>query len=64
MLSAARHVAGLSQRTSCIRRAYQLQFEALLAAARASSSPNGFTLVCLLGLLRLRVFEATGDQPR
>ena len=37
-----------------------LQFEALLTAARTSSNPNDFALVCLLGLLGLRVFEATG----
>jgi len=32
----------------------------LLTAARRSSNPNDFALVCLLGLLGLRVFEATG----
>lgn len=37
-----------------------LQFEALLTAARASQNTNDFALVCLLGLLGLRVFEATG----
>jgi site-specific recombinase XerD len=37
-----------------------LQFEALLTAARTSSNRNDFALVCLLGLLGLRVFEATG----
>ena len=37
-----------------------LQFEALLTAARTSANPNDFALVCLLGLLGLRVFEATG----
>jgi hypothetical protein len=36
-----------------------LQFKALLTAARTSANPNDFALVCLLGLLRLRVFEAT-----
>lgn len=37
-----------------------LQFEAMLAAARDSSNPNDFALVCLLGLLGLRIFETTG----
>ena len=37
-----------------------LQFEALLSAARSSANPYDFALVCLLGLLGLRVFEATG----
>jgi site-specific recombinase XerD len=37
-----------------------LQFEALLTAARTSANPNDFALVSLLGLLGLRVFEATG----
>ncbi|SPT51849.1 tyrosine-type recombinase/integrase [Actinomadura madurae] len=37
-----------------------LQFEALLAAARASSNSNDFALVAMLGLLGLRIFEATG----
>lgn len=36
------------------------QFEALLAAARSSANRYDFALVCLLGLLGLRVFEATG----
>jgi hypothetical protein len=36
-----------------------LQFEATLAAARDSTNPNDFALVCLLGLLGLRIFEAT-----
>jgi integrase/recombinase XerD len=39
-----------------------LQFEALLSAARSSTNPNDFALVCLLGLLGLRVFEATGTN--
>jgi integrase/recombinase XerD len=39
-----------------------LQFEARLAAARSSTNPNDFALVCLLGLLGLRVFEATGTN--
>ena len=37
-----------------------LQFEVLLSAGRNSNNPNDFALVCLLGLLGLRVFEATG----
>ncbi|XRQ09650.1 tyrosine-type recombinase/integrase [Actinomadura welshii] len=37
-----------------------LQLETLLSAARASSNPNDFALVAMLGLLRLRIFEATG----
>jgi integrase/recombinase XerD len=36
-----------------------LQFEAILAAARDSSNPSDFALVCLLGLLGLRISEAT-----
>ncbi|MDP9093138.1 MAG: tyrosine-type recombinase/integrase [Actinomycetota bacterium] len=36
-----------------------LQFEAMLAAARDSTNTNDFALVCLLGLLGLRIFEAT-----
>jgi integrase/recombinase XerD len=35
-----------------------LQFESMLAAARDSSHPSDFALVCLLGLLGLRIFEA------
>lgn len=37
-----------------------LQFEALLSAARKSSNVNDFALVTMLGLLGLRIFEATG----
>ena len=37
-----------------------LQLEALLTAARHSENQYDFALVCLLGLLGLRVFEATG----
>ncbi|MCW2882520.1 MAG: Site-specific recombinase XerD [Sphaerisporangium sp.] len=37
-----------------------LQFEALLSAARQSANPNDFALVAMLGLLGLRIFEATG----
>ena len=37
-----------------------LQFEALLTAARQSSNPCDFPLVAMLGLLGLRIFEATG----
>jgi integrase len=36
-----------------------LQFEALLTAARESSNPSDFALVAMLGLLGLRIFEAT-----
>jgi integrase/recombinase XerD len=36
-----------------------LQFEALLTAARESPSPCDFALVTMLGLLGLRIFEAT-----
>jgi integrase/recombinase XerD len=37
-----------------------LQFEALLTAARQSTDPCAFALVAMLGLLGLRIFEATG----
>src|SRR5437764_13240129 len=37
-----------------------LQFEALLTAARESFHPCDFALVAMLGLLGLRIFEATG----
>jgi integrase/recombinase XerD len=37
-----------------------LQFEALLTAARTSPNRNDFALVAMLGLLGLRIFEATG----
>jgi integrase/recombinase XerD len=37
-----------------------LQLEALLTAARLSPNRFDFALVCLLGLLGLRIFEATG----
>jgi site-specific recombinase XerD len=37
-----------------------LQFEALLTTARASASPYDFALAAMLGLLGLRIFEATG----
>jgi integrase/recombinase XerD len=36
-----------------------LQFEAMLAAARDSTNPSDFALVCLLGLLGLRISEVT-----
>jgi len=36
-----------------------LQFEALLTAARESANPYNFALVAMLGLLGLRIFEAT-----
>ena len=37
-----------------------LQFEAMLTAARESSNRCDFALVAMLGLLGLRIFEATG----
>jgi integrase len=37
-----------------------LQFEAMLTAARDSANTNDFALVAMLGLLGLRIFEATG----
>jgi hypothetical protein len=37
-----------------------LQFEALLTAARESANPFDFALIAMLGLLGLRIFEATG----
>src|SRR5215467_13853543 len=37
-----------------------LQFEAMLTAARESSNPYDFALVAMLGLLGLRIFEASG----
>jgi site-specific recombinase XerD len=37
-----------------------LQFEALLTAARESTNRYDFALVAMLGLLGLRIFEATG----
>jgi integrase/recombinase XerD len=36
-----------------------LQFEALLTDARESPNPHDFALVAMLGLLGLRIFEAT-----
>ena len=37
-----------------------MQFEALLTAARQSANIFDFALVTLLGLLGLRIFEASG----
>src|SRR3954452_8567516 len=37
-----------------------LQFEALLSSARDSHNPNDLALVAMLGLLGLRILEATG----
>jgi integrase/recombinase XerD len=37
-----------------------LQFEAMLTAARESTNSFDFALVCLLGLLGLRIFETVG----
>jgi integrase/recombinase XerD len=39
-----------------------LQFEAMLAASRQSTNDFDFALVTLLGLLGLRIFEATGSN--
>jgi integrase/recombinase XerD len=39
-----------------------LQFEALLTAARESLNASDFALVTMLGLLGLRIFEATGTN--
>jgi len=39
-----------------------LQFEATLTAAKASSNDCDFALVAMLGLLGLRIFEATGSN--
>jgi integrase/recombinase XerD len=39
-----------------------LQFEALLSAARTSANRCDFALVTMLGLLGLRIFEATGSN--
>ncbi len=36
-----------------------LQFEAMLTASRESANPYAFALVAMLGLLGLRIFEAT-----
>jgi site-specific recombinase XerD len=37
-----------------------LQFEAMISAGRDSTNDNDFALVAMLGLLGLRIFEATG----
>ena len=37
-----------------------LPFEALLTPARDSANRNDFALISMLGLLGLRIFEATG----
>ena len=41
-----------------------LQLEAMLSAGRQSANINDFALVTMLGLLGLRIFEATGRQDR
>jgi integrase/recombinase XerD len=41
-----------------------LQLEAMLHAARESANPNDFALVVMLGLLGLRIFEATAPASR
>jgi integrase/recombinase XerD len=40
----------------------RLQFEAMLTAGRESANPCDFALVAMLGLLGLRIFEATGSN--
>jgi len=40
-----------------------LQLEAMISAARDSENINDFVLVAMLGLLGLRIFEATGVTP-
>ena len=53
--------AGLQCRRSRRRSGFtHLQFEAMLTASRESSNPCDFALVAMLGLLGLRIFEATG----
>jgi integrase len=37
-----------------------LQFEALITTARQSANRNDFALIAMLGLLGLRIFEASG----
>jgi integrase/recombinase XerD len=39
-----------------------LQFEAMLTASRDSENTNDYALVAMLGLLGLRIFEATGSN--
>jgi len=39
-----------------------LQFEAMLSAGRDSANPNDFALDAMLGLLGLRILEATGSE--
>jgi site-specific recombinase XerD len=39
-----------------------LQFEAILTAGRDSANLNDYALVAMLGLLGLRIFEATGSD--
>jgi integrase/recombinase XerD len=39
-----------------------LQFEAMITASRESANINDYALVAMLGLLGLRVFEATGSD--
>jgi site-specific recombinase XerD len=45
--------------SSCTCRGCKSKFEAILAVARDSTNPCDFALVCLLGLLGLRISEAT-----
>jgi integrase/recombinase XerD len=58
--SPAEHVRRSSVRAESPNLGFtHLQFEALLTAARESSRPCDFALVAMLGLLGLRIFEAT-----
>ena len=53
----------VSRRTSvvsCFYRTCVIDGRGALTAARTSANPNDFALICLLGLLGLREFEATG----
>jgi integrase len=70
-LRRGRHLAALTRRARPPTRSpaesptlgfTHLQFEALLTAARESPNPCDFALVAMLGLLGLRIFEATGTN--
>ena len=64
LLPHLRHRLGARALTGRITHARltHLQFEALLSAARHSTNPCDFALVTMLGLLGLRIFEATGSN--